>query len=279
MAQTVEVEVGKVELTFTFANSTKSQTAAKTLIDDTKLDYPSTEYLVTGTDTFTIPQTVQTESGATDQELIDAIKSARVLTDSTVTLSSAGSDIAVQMVFALNDTEFDTLVSTGNTLESTGFIDALATDLSVNASSIDITVSQSVAVVEITLLATGSETNPLDESTVLQLTSLEESATTEANTIVTDLGDGTVTVADVDLCGSRTCSGRGDVTTGVTDANGCVLSTGVCACTGAWWGINCETPCTCENDGVCTTAYCNCEYPFHGKRCELTKTEDCATCF
>lgn len=244
-----------------------------------KAEYTDTEYVVSGTDTFTFPQTVQTSSGASDQALIDAIKVARNLADCAVTLSPSGSNIVAVVTSTLNETEFDDLVSTGNTIDSDAFLTAFAGELGISTSGVVITVTESENGVEITLNAVSSETVPLDLTAVQDLQAMKVFASSSASTIVSDIGGGTTTTEELDLCGSRTCSGRGVYEEGVTDANGCVLDTGVCQCSGEWWSIDCEIACTCENDGVCTNSYCHCEYPHHGKRCQDTKTEDCVTCF
>lgn len=286
------VEVGKVFVTMGFNNSSKSTQAAKRLIQDAKTANSNTEYLVSGTDTITLPQTVQTGSGATDQELIDAIKLSRNCSQCTVTLSSGGrrllsedgrreldATITAEITFQLDEAAFNELESSGNTLESQEFLDALAADLGVNSTDIAVTVVGSEVVVEVTLIATSTEENPLDESAIQQLQELQQVSSDAASTIVTEIGDGVVTVDEVDLCQGRTCSGRGVYTEGVTTAEGCVIETGVCACSGEWWGINCEVACSCENGGICTNSYCACEYPYYGVRCQLSKTTDCAVCF
>lgn len=286
------VAVGKVSLNINFNNTTKSKEAAKRLIQDTKAQYTDTEYLVSGKDTVSLPQSVQTSSGATDQELIDAIKASRNCSECTVTLGSGGrrlsesndrreldATIVAEISFTLDEAAFNELESSGNTLESPEFLNALAEDLGVNSTDIVVTVVGSEVVVEVTLIATSTEEDPLDETAIQQLQQLQQASTEAANTIVSEIGDGIVTVDEVDLCQGRTCSGRGVYEEGVTDANGCIIETGVCQCSGDWWGINCEIACSCENGGICINSYCQCEYPYHGVRCQLTKTSDCTACF
>lgn len=62
----------------------------------------------------------------------------------------------------------------------------------------------------------------------------------------------------INLCPTnRTCTGRGT----------CNSDTGICACNGNFWGIECETTCECVNDGECRNAYCHCGFPYFGLRC------------
>lgn len=274
------VSVGTVFATLAFANTTASQEAANDLILDVKAQYPDTEHVVSGTDTITIPASATT--GVTDQELIDAIKASRNLTDCTITLSSStarlrelNTVITAEITFSLDEVAFNELQTNGNTLESQAFLDALAADLGVNSTDLNLSVVGSEVVVEITLIAIASQTTPLDATTVQQLSDIKTYSSVAANTIVSEIGGGVAFVAEVDLCELRTCSGRGEYTVGITTVEGCVIETGVCQCIGEWWGINCETACSCESGGVCNGAYCQCVYPSYGTRCE--QTLDC-TC-
>lgn len=71
----------------------------------------------------------------------------------------------------------------------------------------------------------------------------------------------------IDFCPpSRLCSGNGV----------CNDNTGICECVGDWWGVDCETPCVCENGGICVDAYCRCPFPWWGQRCN--KESECTTC-
>jgi hypothetical protein len=281
------VEVGKVKVNLAFTNTTKSQLAAKRLIEETRAQNSDTEYLISGTDTIQLPESVQTSSGATNEQLKASILRSRNLTNGTVTLTTIGrrrlsgrrhldATIVAEIFFTLDETAFEELQTSGTSLESPQFLESLAGDLGVNASDIEITVVGSEVSVEVTLIATSTEQNPLDESVLETLQQLENASATAARTIVEEIGEGQVTVEEVDLCQGRTCSGRGRFEEGVTDENGCVLATGVCQCTGDWWGLNCEVRCSCENGGSCVDSYCQCTYPYYGTRCQDVRT--CAVC-
>lgn len=281
------VSVGEVSITMSYTNSTKSQESAARLITDIKVEYPETDYVISGTDTFELPADIVQGSGATNPELIQAIKDSRNLTNCVVTLFSPTrrllmdggralqATIVVEIVFELDEAAYDELQSSGNTLESDEFLAALALDLGVAESALDVVVVGSDVIVEVTLIAISSEAAPLDSDAVESLQALEVASTDAANTIVTEIGGGAVSVAEVDLCATRTCSGRGVFTTGVTTTEGCVIDTGVCACSGEFWGINCETVCSCLNDGVCADSYCTCAYPYFGVRCGSDRSVEC----
>lgn len=284
---TVDVVVGSISVSVSSSNNTNTESITKQLIDDIVAEYTQTSYTIQSTDTFTLPQSALS-GGASDQDLIDAIKASRNCSECTVTLGgrrrvleesrALDATIEVEITYSLDKVAFDELVASGNTLESQEFRNALASDSGVDANTINVQIIGSEISVIITLESTSSEEQPLDETTVEQLSSLNQDAVTSVNTIIIEIGDGAATVSSVNLCASRTCSGRGVFEQGVTDANGCVLATGVCQCSGEWWGINCEISCTCVNGGVCTNSYCTCQYPYHGKRCQDTKTSDCETC-
>lgn len=75
-------------------------------------------------------------------------------------------------------------------------------------------------------------------------------------------------VGQIDRCGNRNCNYYGT----------CNPDTGVCECTNVnYWGLNCETPVTCENNGwkKADDQYCVCPYPWGGLRCE---TQYCSSC-
>lgn len=76
------------------------------------------------------------------------------------------------------------------------------------------------------------------------------------------------TVGQIDRCGNRNCNYHGT----------CNSDTGVCECTNVnYWGLNCETLVTCENDGwkKADDQYCVCPYPWGGLRCEKQYCSSC----
>jgi len=52
----------------------------------------------------------------------------------------------------------------------------------------------------------------------------------------------------------------------------CDRRTGDCqSCPTDTWGLDCEVPCTCSNNGTCGADNCICEYPDMGLRCDLQR--------
>ena len=107
-----------------------------------------------------------------------------------------------------------------------------------------------------------SET-PLSPVIMSQLQSFQTQFTNITSLISTTLGwqSSDIISAAINLCGDRDCSGLG--------VNKCSKSTGICDCSGTnYWGINCETLCSCQSGGSCSKQYCTCEFPDYGQRCE-----------
>lgn len=276
------VAIGTVEVTMTNTNASKTQESATLFIDDISQDYDNVDFLVEGKDDANIDLTGYDTSGLTESELIQFVKDSANCTECTVTIGGLNgrrilqesTTITVELTYSLDDTAYAELQANGNTLDSPEFLDALAADLGVNSTDLDVTLTGSEVVVEVTLISESSESAPIDESAIQELQDLEEASEAAATTIVNEIGGGTVTVSEVDLCADRTCSGQG-VVTSETDANGCIIETGVCNCNGDYWGINCDQECTCENGGTCVNSYCQCPYPYSGMRCEVAVDCSC----
>ena len=155
----------------------------------------------------------------------------------------------------LSDPEFE-----AELLEALGLDNT--TDITITSNGGDITVTA-------TLESNESE-DPLGENLVATGQEASTNLTDITNAILDALGgvDTQLLSTTVDLCPvERDCNGRGT----------CDPQTGVCACVGDWWGIDCETACECENDGECKNALCHCDYPYYGLRCNSTSTV-CQTC-
>lgn len=278
------VNVGTVKVNMAFTNNTKSNAAANDIITDTKEKYADVDIVVKGTDTMTMSYDQIQNTGATDQELLDAIKASRNCSTTCTAVIVGGrrrmsssreldTQVEIVLTFELDDEAFAALGS--NTLDSPGFLASLASDLGVDVSELSVSVTGSEVSVEISLIAISSEGQPLEEDTLDLLQQLATDTSAVSTAIVNEIGGGTVVTEDVDLCGTRTCSGRGDYIPGTTTVNGCIIATGVCECVGEWWGLNCEQACTCLNSGVCKGAYCMCDYPYYGFRCGSNVTQNC----
>jgi hypothetical protein len=263
------VVLGEAKVKMSYTNSTKTKESSRQLIDDLKQEYSSnTDYdinikSVVLVDQFTLNNDVL--SGVQSEALITKLKTARNCSNCAVTFGTGNrrvlqQSMTVTMTFTLDEAGFDLYEQNTESLESQAFLTSLATELGVNSENITLTVVDSNVVIETELITYSDGENPLDSSTLNQLTTLKSSMETTAGTITSTLGGGSVSTYSVDLCGTRNCNNRGT----------CNVETGVCACTDAdYWGINCELAVSC-NDGtkLANYAYCQCEYPAYGLRCE-----------
>jgi hypothetical protein len=150
------------------------------------------------------------------------------------------------------------------------FLTALETSLSIthDASYVVSRIGGTVTV-EIQIHSDNPE-DPLEGITedVIELSTNITSLTSALLSEFGGTGDNVLSTT-LDLCPmSRTCG---------TSGNGaCDVDTGVCECIGGWWGVNCETECTCNNGGFCAVAYCQCMYPYYGLRCDYLSP--CSVC-
>lgn len=174
--------------------------------------------------------------------------------------------IDIQLSFDLSASLLDTV--NGFDFSDPVFEQALADALGISNTT-DVTVISNGG--DITIEATlkslpGSD--PTGEELLTTAQELQSNLTLVTQTLVDQLGalDSEVLSSSVDLCPpSRDCSGNGT----------CDPLTGVCECIGDWWGINCETACTCINGGQCVDAYCVCDFPYYGLRCDNVACDTC----
>jgi hypothetical protein len=120
--------------------------------------------------------------------------------------------------------------------------------------------------IEATLYATPGD-EPLGEELLQAAQDIGANLTSVTNALLDALGAGESQLlsTSTNLCPpARDCSGNGT----------CDAETGACNCVGNWWGINCETPCICENGGECVGALCVCTYPYYDMRCNSTVSCD-----
>jgi hypothetical protein len=123
--------------------------------------------------------------------------------------------------------------------------------------------------IKFTLNEDSDGTYPLDSTVIDTLQALHTNHSAVSTVLFNSLrtSEDSLTGVILNKCPTeRTCNGVGT----------CNPTTGVCVCTGDWWGIDCETPCTCDNGGQCLGAYCYCEFPWYGFRCHLDS--GCETC-
>lgn len=261
------VTVGKVEVKLINTNPVASQTATNDAIADIKSSTTGTTIKVKTTEKATLPSSFYS-SNSNKTQLQENIKAARGCTDCQVVFKNIpggsrrmlqGGDVTVEIIFSLDDTAFAELVNTGNNLDDPQFLSDLATASGVPEGDISITVVGTEVVLEVTLVAYPDENgNPVTEDSIQDLQNLQDNVETIAQTVISEVGDGEIESQVLDLCGERDCSGRGT----------CNTETGICVCTGDWWGINCESTCECYNGGECVNSYCQCLFPYFGLRCD-----------
>jgi hypothetical protein len=228
-----------------------------------------------GVETFFFPLALY--ESQTEADLKTAMKEARgctfagcslVFTDIPARRVLTAGDITATLTFTgLSEANYNTMSSSGgDEFDSAAFKTALATDLSVDESSFTIT-SDGGSVTVHALFSIDPVVNvPLDATFITHMNSVQTlmdttaSTSTLANGALTD----TVTTIVLDLC-THNCQTQGT----------CNSATGICTCIGNYWGIDCETACTCANGEPCVNQLCQCEYPQFGLRCDSNKTCGC----
>lgn len=292
------IEVGKTQIQYNVKNGAGRQSIAQNTIADVKSRYSTPENLIVrvqSTETSATERSVYEEvnnktlyeesyakaRGCWPDCTVNAIEDRRQLTEQHLRdhgreLQTSGY-MVVEVIFDLSEAAYNELVTDGNNLDDPQFITDLATELGVSADNITVTVDDGEVVIEITLLAQVTN-EPSGEDTLADLQAIQASLNNATQVLVDEFDEpgSTVTLVELDLCGSRDCSGYGDSSAAGTDSNGCTTSTGVCVCTDDRWGINCEAPCACNNGGYCANSLCHCDYPYYGLRCDDVKTCGCS---
>lgn len=177
-------------------------------------------------------------------------------------------DIIVSFTYTITGSVFDPLEAGGNFTDP-DFKAALATATSANVDNITIAAADDTLTVDFVVAQEATGDDPLTISNKAAIDDMAANSATITSTIETELSivSFDLTGPTIDRCKSRDCNSRGT----------CDSDVGVCECTDTdYWGVNCETLVNCNN-GVKDndTAYCNCDYPEFGERCE--GTQDC-TC-
>lgn len=184
---------------------------------------------------------------------------------------SLQSEITVEITYTIDSVLFDELVANGTSFsDGSSFEQALADALGVTTNDITLSAVNGELVIEYVVSQEASGDDPLTEENIAALQQVSTALNNITSTVQTELGlnEGDITSNTIDYCSGRTCNGRGT----------CDPETGICTCTDTnYWGVNCETSVNCNN-GVkdVDSAYCICDYPEFGQRCENTK--DCSNC-
>lgn len=245
----------------TLRNATKEmiRRTKESVVDSSKL-----VVLISGTESIDVTQ----EDYDLDPNFADKVKASRcqdVDALCTVTVTAADSrrmlqvdNITITITYTLDEDAYN--ATSGFNFDDPAFLNDLAASIGVNASDIDVSGDVSGEItIEVTLTDESNGVDPLSTDLIEQLQDINTNMNDIGNDLITELGLelSDIVSQDIDLCGDRDCSGFGT----------CNVNTGVCLCTDSKWGINCETECSCENDGSCDGAYCVCPFPFFGQRC------------
>jgi hypothetical protein len=275
-------QMGSAKVQFNVKGGTVRKNITQTIISDVKALHPSgTTFSVASTESATVPTSLYNEVNNASLFETSLAKARGCYPDCTITVDAgsrrvldsrelqSGGTVPITISFDLTEAAYNTLVASGNQLDDQGFIDDLATELGVNASSVSVTVVDGEVVVSIAYEVEEGST-PTGEDTIADFQEIQASLNNATQVLVDELGEPTdsVTLITLDLCGGRDCNSRGT----------CDTETGLCDCTGNWWGINCETACTCNNGGECKDKLCHCEYPYYDLRCDTDKSVECNAC-
>ena len=182
----------------------------------------------------------------------------------------SGGVITVEITYEIDSDAYDQMVNNATTFsDGSAFEQALADQLGLSTDNVTITAVDGQLVIEYVVSQEAEGDDPLSEENLAALEEVSASLDNITDTVVQELGiDSTdIESTSVDYCEGRDCNGRGT----------CDTETGICACDSPeYWGINCETSVTCgPGERANNTAYCICEYPIYGQRCQYTANCSC----
>lgn len=289
----VQTKLGSItQNVATGGNITKAREVAIRLYQDLKADNTGlTQNLTTfisGTESANFPSQLF-ETYNDDASLLNAIKNlvcppeVRDLCDITQdsrrrlmemrsgrrSLQSSGA-ITVEITYEIDSDLYDNMVNNATTFaDGSAFEQALADQLGLSTDNVTITAVYGQLIIEYIVSQEAEGNDPLSEENLQALQDVSDSLDSITSTVVSELGLGSndIQTQGIDYCEGRDCNGRGT----------CDVDTGICACDSPeYWGINCETLVDCgSGERANATAYCICEYPEYGQRCQYTKDCSC----
>lgn len=177
--------------------------------------------------------------------------------------------IAVQLTYEVDSKIYANMNNVS--FDDPSFVSNLATLLGVNTTEIIVHEVGTTVTIEYVLTLSSNGVDPLTQENINKLTDAKNNITTIESLLINtfSLPSNTFVYEAIDYCNGRDCNGRGT----------CNSATGVCTCTDTnYWGINCETPVSCNSGTkILDAAYCVCQYPHYGERCQ--NTLNCTSCF
>lgn len=279
-------KLGSIKQDVTITNTTKARETVQklyTYLKNTTTITQNLDIFVYGKETATFDSNLFTDYG-NDAALLAYIKSVvcppEVLDLCDIEIPSerrldsrnlqSSSSITVEITFSIDSDLFDSLAANGTSFsDGSDFEQALATLLGVSTEDIVLSAVSGELVIEYMVTQEAIGKDPLTEENLAALQEVQNDLAGITSTVISALGLGgnDIQSQSIDYCTNRTCNDRGT----------CDSVTGVCKCNDpAYWGVNCETYVDCNN-GVKDPAYayCICEYPEYGQRCESTLDCSC----
>jgi hypothetical protein len=180
-----------------------------------------------------------------------------------------GGTYEVIVTYELTDDGFAG-IENSTAFDDPAFLSELAAAAGTDVSGVSVASTGGSLVITYTVTATSDGDEVVEDDAFDQINDLATSLDTVTASVVSNLGlsESDISSSDVDLCGGRDCGGFG--------AELCNEETGVCDCPVGWWGVNCDTECSCSNGGECNgVGDCQCVYPFYGVRCNQNVTAVC----
>lgn len=268
--------VGFSSVTLNIKNFTSLSSAVLSLRDAVKND--TMRFTFSGTQRFTFPlevYNVDPDEGFI-KGAIEAMRGcpSRICTTtfqpSFRRMLSSNGEVIVEVSYTLSEESFENFINNGDDFTTERFARRLESELGLAEGTVSVfTISNSITV-EVEVISTPQDSLPTTPEVFQLLLDTKALLDAQADVVfgVFGITGDTVLKTTLNLClGRETCGGHGT----------CNTETGICACEIGFLGINCQTPCVCENGGNCDTGKCQCHFPFYGVLCEQTKDE-CVAC-
>lgn len=193
----------------------------------------------------------------------------RMLQDENVTLV---------ITYEVDENLYQDLVNTGFDFDNSNFTQAVADELGIDVSLVDISGVNGTIEIEVAIVDEDVDGAPIGDL-IEDITNIQDSLENITSTVIDEVGANAtqIDVQELDLCGDRQCNTQGN----------CNATTGVCSCNAGYGGINCEEKSVCGDEaadycqfgGECRPdgQACHCVYPHYGFRCREDPVA-CKTC-
>jgi hypothetical protein len=139
-------------------------------------------------------------------------------------------DVVITISYDIDPDVYQDLLDSGHNFEDPEFVEALALELGVNASDINVVNSTGSLDIEVTIVDTVEDGEPIGDAFLEDIDSIQNNLDNVTGIVADDLNTTDFTLELVDYCGDRTCSDRGT----------CNATDGVCDCDPNWIGVDCD---------------------------------------